>query len=131
MCDYTVIIVKFFASEIVVVDIQSLNTYKYGSEFNQRAFLLYDGVHYDAMAEALESQGEKKSEDTDVTVFDSSDESRISAALDVAAELKARNQFVNLAGCDLKCLVCGRGLKGQAGALEHARATSHQNFGQI
>uniref|UniRef100_A0A7S3XT74 Ubiquitin thioesterase OTU n=1 Tax=Heterosigma akashiwo TaxID=2829 RepID=A0A7S3XT74_HETAK len=95
MCDYTVIIVKFFASEIVVVDIQSLNTYKYGSEFNQRAFLLYDGVHYDAMAEALESQGEKKSEDTDVTVFDSSDESRISAALDVAAELKAVDEFID------------------------------------
>ena len=42
-----------------------------------------------------------------------------------------RNQFTDMGNADLKCMVCLKLLAGEKGALEHARATSHQNFGQI
>jgi ubiquitin thioesterase OTU1 len=30
----------------------------------------------------------------------------------------------------LRCLVCQTGLKGEKEAVEHAKATGHQNFGE-
>ena len=48
----------------------------------------------------------------------------------VQEQSRAR-KFTDLTGFDLKCLVCGQGLKGQAGALSHASTTGHANFAQI
>jgi ubiquitin thioesterase OTU1 len=89
---------------------------------------LYDGVHYDALAEAPYPDAH---ESLDTTRFSITDDSKIAAAQAVAADLKQRKQYIDLAGCDLKCMICGKGLRGQEGAREHARVTQHQNFGQI
>lgn len=70
-------------------------------------------------------------ESMDKTIFDVNDAAKLAAAQSVAADLKARRQYVDLAGFDLKCLVCGKALKDQDGARDHAVATRHQNFGQI
>jgi len=90
------ILCHFFSAEIVVVDIQTLHCYKYGSEYNQRVFLLYDGVHYDALAEEAEgADSGAKPEETDTTIFDKSDESKIASAVDVAADLKEVDQLID------------------------------------
>jgi ubiquitin thioesterase OTU1 len=84
-------------------------------------------VHYDALGR---NKSEHSPESTDQTVFtpDDADAFRESKAL--AHDLFQQRQFVNLSGCDLRCLVCGRGLRGQKEAIEHAKTTGHQNFGQ-
>lgn len=48
-----------------------------------------------------------------------------------AARAPQRNQFTDMGNASLKCMVCLKLLAGEKGALEHARATKHQNFGQI
>eukprot|EP00611_Tribonema_gayanum_P010102 TRINITY_DN1_c1_g1_i1.p1 TRINITY_DN1_c1_g1~~TRINITY_DN1_c1_g1_i1.p1 ORF type:complete len:396 (-),score=109.15 TRINITY_DN1_c1_g1_i1:417-1604(-) len=125
-----VVLSDHYKLEICVVDIATGRTYLYGENkgYSQRIFLLYDGVHYDAMAEAFSPNAP---EDLDTTRFDITDDAKVEAAKSVAAELKRQKQYVDLAGCDLKCLVCGKGLQGQKGARDHAFATRHQNFGQI
>ncbi|KAG5190783.1 OTU-like cysteine protease [Tribonema minus] len=125
-----VVLSDHYKLEICVVDIATGRTYLYGEDkgYSQRIFLLYDGVHYDAMAEAFSPNAP---EDLDTTRFDITDDAKVEAAKSVAAELKRQKQYVDLAGCDLKCLVCGKGLQGQKGARDHAVATRHQNFGQI
>jgi ubiquitin thioesterase OTU1 len=119
--------------EIGAVDVQTGNLYLYGQEhgFTKRIYVCYDGIHYDAIAEALvDSHGCSKEED-DRTVFDPSDSSVVEKIKALAADLRSKKQFINLAGCDLQCLVCMMGLKGQKDAQEHAKNTGHQNFGQV
>lgn len=125
------ILSKKLAVMITVVDIQTNNAYSYGEEggFVKRIFVIYDGVHYDALAQASD---ESAPESDDVTVFDPSAPGKeLEMAKALAADLKSRNQFIDMGACDLKCMVCLKLLEGQKGALEHARATGHQNFGQI
>lgn len=123
------ILSKHFGVEIAAVDIETSNVYIYGQDqgYSQRVYVLYDGIHYDALAR---NRSESSSESTDQTKFRPEDDEALEQAKRLAADLKARKQYVNLAGCDLQCLVCGRGLQGQKGALEHAQQTGHQNFGQ-
>ncbi|CAM9845018.1 unnamed protein product [Scytosiphon promiscuus] len=124
------ILSKKLAVMITVVDIQTNNAYSYGSEndFTRRVFIIYDGIHYDALAEA---RSEAAPEADDVTTFDPTAGEKETLAKAVAADLKARNQFTDMGNASLKCMVCFKLLAGEKGALEHARATSHQNFGQI
>ena len=70
-------------------------------------------------------------EDDDVTVFPPNDRDIIQQIQSLATELRSKKQFVNLTGCDLQCLICKVGLKGQAGATEHAKQTGHQNFSAV
>ncbi|CAN0261687.1 unnamed protein product [Ectocarpus sp. 12 AP-2014] len=115
---------------ITVVDIQTNNAYSYGEEhgFGRRLFIIYDGIHYDALAEAA---SETAPESDDVTVFDPSEKEKEILAKAVAADLNARNQYTDMGNASLKCMVCFKLLAGEKGALEHARATKHQNFGQV
>ena len=123
------ILSKHFGVEIAAVDIETTNVYIYGQEHGsaQRVYVLYDGIHYDALAR---NRGDGAPEASDQTAFPPDDGEALEQAKQLAGELKSRKQYVNLAGCDLQCLVCGVGLNGQKAALQHAEATGHQNFGQ-
>lgn len=97
--------------------------------FTARVMLLYDGLHYDALAV---SPCPGAPEDLDITIFDtahaaSPDAPWAAAALLVAAAHKAR-QFTNTSTFTLRCGVCQKGLTGQKEAAEHAAATGHTNF---
>eukprot|EP00903_Cladosiphon_okamuranus_P018880 g17366.t1 len=124
------ILSKKLAVMITVVDIQTNNAYSYGegNGFDRRVFIIYDGIHYDALAEA---SSDASPEADDVTVFDPASFLKENMAKAVAADLKSRNQFTDMGNATLKCMVCLKLLAGERGALEHARATGHQNFGQI
>lgn len=99
-----------------------------GHGFSRRCYVLYDGVHYDTLVrEPYPGAGEEY----DVTKFDTADEDTRKAALTLASDLKRRRQFVDLVGCSLRCMVCEKAFKGQEEALSHARATLHQNFGEV
>ncbi|CAK0879074.1 unnamed protein product [Prorocentrum cordatum] len=51
------------------------------------------------------------------------------AAAYVAEQHKQR-KFTDTGTFTLRCLVCQQGVVGESEALEHAKATGHQNFGQ-
>eukprot|EP01041_Mallomonas_annulata_P000222 gene222-405_t len=125
------ILAQKFDIEIVVVDIESNNHYTYGkcsSDSVRRVFLLYDGAHYDCIVKTIKYPDGKVET---VTMFSSDDIIAFDESKEIAAELKKKKKFINLSGCDLRCMICGVGLKGQPGALAHAKATGHQNFGQV
>lgn len=123
------ILTGYFKVQIAVVDIRTTNIYVYGSDAdtNQRIYLLYDGIHYDALAKSTQDEPS----DADQTMFSTDDSKTFEESKAIASELKKRSQFVDLAGFDLKCMVCGIGIKGQSGAQAHAKSTGHTNFGQI
>jgi ubiquitin thioesterase OTU1 len=122
------ILAAYFRVEIAVVDIRTTNIYVYGSGCGKRIYLLYDGIHYDAL---VRSTQDGCPADDDETMFPPDDSASYDQSKAIASELKQRTQFVDLTGFDLKCLVCGVGLRGQRGAQEHAKETGHTNFGQV
>ncbi|GAB5030451.1 ubiquitin thioesterase otu1-like [Nannochloropsis oceanica] len=121
---------QYYGCEIVAVEIKSVHAYVYGEgkNYSRRIYVLYDGVHYDALAMAAGSPTAPES--LDMTQFPAGDEGTKDAALAVAAQLKQERQFVDMAGFTLRCLTCMKGLSGQEEAKAHAAATRHQNFGE-
>ena len=115
------ILSSFFETQFVAVDIINLTIHEHPAEatWPQRAFLLWDGIHYDPLIR-----------DDDVTTFPPSDSRALEAAMDLAKEANASRQFVDVQKFALRCLVCGTGLEGQAAAMLHAQTTGHTNFGQ-
>ena len=88
---------------------------------------MYDGIHYDSLSRSMDDTPSN----SDETMLLSSDNTAWDESKAIARELKERTQFVDLAGFDLKCMVCGNGINGQTGAQDHARTTGHTNFGQV
>jgi ubiquitin thioesterase OTU1 len=120
------VLAQYFKVQIAVVDIRTSNVYIYGSESTteSRLFLLYDGIHYDALVKSPSPDTET---DSDIKIFSPHDEE-----MHLSCQAFSKTQkFVDLVGFDLKCLVCGAGLIGQNGAQSHAKSTGHTNFGQI
>mmetsp|Transcript_12582 Transcript_12582/g.12210 ORF Transcript_12582/g.12210 Transcript_12582/m.12210 type:complete len:338 (+) Transcript_12582:92-1105(+) len=127
------ILAKHLHIEIAAIDVETGHLYIYGEgmKFNSRVYLLYDGIHYDAIVSSKISEDNQHDDKDDITIFFSSDTLVWKQVELLASELRKKKQFVNMAGCDLQCLICLKGLQGQKGAQEHAKITGHQNFGQI
>ncbi|KAI0807327.1 OTU-domain-containing protein [Fomes fomentarius] len=54
----------------------------------------------------------------------------LQAAKKLADALRAKRAFTNTATFDLKCQICGKGLKGEKEARAHASETGHVEFGE-
>ena len=125
------ILAKHFGREIAAYDIQTerCDVYGQGDAYEERVMLLYNGLHYDALA--LNAPGGGRGDD--VTVVPSRGpeaEAADAKARALVAEAHAARQFTDVANFALRCLVCQTGLKGEKEAVEHAKATGHQNFGE-
>jgi ubiquitin thioesterase OTU1 len=127
------ILSKYFQMEIAAVDVETGKLYVYGEtgNYSSRVYLLYDGIHYDAIVSAVLSDGGEIDESKVTTIFQATDTQMAHEAGMVATELRKKKKFVNMTGCQLQCLVCLTGLKGQKEAQLHAKDTGHQNFGQV
>jgi ubiquitin thioesterase OTU1 len=125
------ILAKHFGREIAAYDIQTkrCDVYGQGENYSERAMVLYDGLHYDAMV--LTRPGASK--DEDVTVFPSTGpeaeevDAKARAVVDEAHRARA---FTDVANFTLRCLVCQKGLVGEKDAVAHAKSTGHQNFSE-
>ncbi|KJE97376.1 ubiquitin thioesterase OTU1 [Capsaspora owczarzaki ATCC 30864] len=124
------ILCKHFATEMDVVDTQTLRIDRFGEAdgYSNRIFLIFDGIHYDILAEPC---GPSESPDRDITVFPVSDQGAEQRALAVAKEANQKRQFTNLAGFTIRCLACQTPLVGQREAQAHAMSTGHTNFGEV
>lgn len=109
--------------EVVAVEIVSGKHYTFGegSGYRNRIFVVYDGIHYDALHW-------KAADGKIVTILPADDPRPLASALEVAAHLKRDRQFTDLGSFTLRCGVCAKGIKGQTEALAHAKETGHQNF---
>ena len=111
--------------EIAVADIQTGNVYVYGegSGFSSRVYILYDGIHYDAL--------HRHSADGSLeTVFRPGDEEVLSEVKNYAAAMRASHSYVDMTNFTLQCRICGCKLMGRKEAVDHAAATGHSRFGE-
>jgi len=121
------ILAQHLKVEIVAVDIRTGNFLTYGENPNitTRIYVMYDGAHYDAVTRA---RGPLNHEEC---VFASDDSETFEAVTELARSLKQAKQFINLATGGLECKICFTRLDGEKAAVEHAKSTGHQNFGQV
>lgn len=112
------ILARAHACELAAIEIRSGTMYVFGEGegFTRRSYLIFDGMHYDALARK------------DVCVFDASDAAARDAAAAFAALARLKREFTDLNGFSLRCGDCSKGLVGETAALEHAMETGHSNF---
>ncbi|GJD12970.1 Ubiquitin thioesterase OTU1 [Galdieria sulphuraria] len=106
------------------IELSILNRYGEAENYEERVFLLYDGIHYDPIARAFLGA----SREYDVTVFKIWDNEALVGAKSVAEEANKNRQYTDLASFTLMCRNCGAKLKGETSAVEHAKQTGHTNF---
>ena len=104
---------------------------RYGEgNYEQRGWLLYDGIHYDAVAVAAFPDAP---EVVDLTLqpVDAPNAAEVDAAVAaLVAQAHGQHKFTDTAGFTLRCIVCREGMQGQAAAAEHAKRTGHTSFGE-
>ena len=125
------ILSRHFEKEIDACDIQTGRVDRYGQgSYKERVLLLYDGIHYDALALTAFVGAP---EELDVTLHPV-DAPNAAALDDAVAQLlaaaKAAKAFTDTAGFTLRCIVCREGMRGQAAAAAHAKLTGHTSFGE-
>lgn len=124
------ILSNYYQVEIAAVSVQSVRLDIFGqdSNYGNRIYVIYDGIHYDVLAR---NRNDDAPEAQDQTIFDKNDEDALQGALFIANDLKMRRQFTDVSNFDLMCGVCNTGLRGEKDALEHFKITGHTNFQEI
>lgn len=120
---------RIFQTEIAAFDIIRDRVDIYGTEegYKQRVFVMYDGIHYDALAFTFD---EGLPADCDVTKFSPKDEVALQRAKHLCSEQHRKKAFTDTSSFTLRCIVCQEGLIGANDAEKHAQATGHQNFAE-
>ena len=123
------LLARHFQTQIHAYDIQSGRVDTYGAEenFSTKILLLYDGIHYDALAKTFDLS---LPEDCDVTVHSLSDDSVHQLALLIAEQMRSSRSYTDTASFSLRCLVCAKGMVGNDDAVKHSRETGHQNYAE-
>eukprot|EP01135_Chromosphaera_perkinsii_P004307 Nk52_evm19s276 gene=Nk52_evmTU19s276 len=124
------ILSRYFEKEICALDTQTVRVDRFGEDANykERVFVIYDGIHYDAIAVASSSSAP---ESKDKTVFSADDQLTFSKAVSFLDAANMQHQYTDLAGFQLRCMDCDAKLKGQTQAQQHAQQTGHTNFGEL
>lgn len=96
--------------------------------------VIYNGVHYDALALAAHPKAEQAEDITEFNPRSKHGKMIIAAAQKLVALNNKGARFVAGSGSakavSLRCADCDAVVKGQAGAAAHAQATGHVNFSQ-
>eukprot|EP00189_Rhodosorus_marinus_P007293 CAMPEP_0184752292 /NCGR_PEP_ID=MMETSP0315-20130426/43502_1 /TAXON_ID=101924 /ORGANISM="Rhodosorus marinus, Strain UTEX LB 2760" /LENGTH=322 /DNA_ID=CAMNT_0027231613 /DNA_START=84 /DNA_END=1052 /DNA_ORIENTATION=+ len=123
------ILADHFKTEIAAIDVKTtrMDCYGEGKNYELRGYLLYDGIHYDALALAL---GGESNRELDVTLFASKDLVAQTKAIALAQREKKRKAYTDTANFKLKCQDCGSVVYGEKGALDHTKATAHANYAE-
>jgi len=121
-----------YGREIAAFDIRTKRCDVYGQDagYSERSMVIYDGLHYDALAV---SAFEGAPEELDITIFNphSAEGQAIAAgAAQLVEKANAARQFTDTTNFKLRCGVCQIGIKGEKEAVEHAKATGHSNFSE-
>lgn len=113
--------------EICIVDIESGRIDRFGEDrnYSKRILLLYDGIHYDPLAQERPGTG------CLVSVFRSTDDAILIEAQKLASEARAQWAFTDTSSFSLLCRQCNMPLVGQAEAQKHAEATGHTQYREV
>ncbi|KAI0647033.1 OTU-domain-containing protein [Trametes meyenii] len=130
------ILAAHYGTEIASVDVETGRVDRFEpppeNDSGNRAVVIYSGIHYDAASVAPMLDAPDAFHQTIVPKAAGSgeDDEVLQAARKLADALRAKRAFTNTATFDLKCQICGKGLKGEKEAREHASQTGHVEFGE-
>jgi ubiquitin thioesterase OTU1 len=118
------------AVEISAFDVQTqrVDTYGEGNGYGKRILVIYDGLHYDALALAAHEGAPERLDETMFTVGDVELEQVLQAASSLVCRYHDLRQYTDTSKFLLRCGVCQVGLTGESEAMKHAQATGHQSF---
>jgi ubiquitin thioesterase OTU1 len=136
------ILAAHYRTEIASIDVETGRIDRFGTnndgadagglpDSESRVLLVYSGIHYDAAVLAPAPDAPQEFCASVVPAGASLEGERVVEALRaLAAKLRAKRAYTNTATFDLKCEVCGQGLKGEKEARAHASETGHIKFGE-
>ena len=110
------IFANHFSVEIASIDILTRRMDLFGSGSPQRVYILYSGIHYDALVS------------DESTVFSPQDDETLNLARAIALEAFTAHRYTDTATFTLTCCDCGLAIKGEREAEAHAKQTLHHNF---
>lgn len=120
------IFASYYKVEIRSVDVKSGRIDRYGHGiYDKCVYVIYSGIHYDAVALTPMIGADQE---YDQTVFDTTDESILSAVIGIADKMKQLRKYTYTADFTIRCGQCQKGLKGEQEAVQHARETGHTSF---
>ncbi|TIC04083.1 OTU-domain-containing protein [Wallemia mellicola] len=120
-----------FKISIISLDIATGRIDKYNTEYENRIFVVYSGIHYDALSL---SPSQNASAEFHTTVFPSFEappdfpDPLLEACKQLAGELRERRYYTDTSTFTLKCGDCGAALEGEKQATEHAANFGHTAF---
>lgn len=119
------ILSKHFQVEICVLHIEDCHIVPVNScHADQRIFILYDNIHYDAVV--FRGFGIEERRKVKVT-----DEVASTLALDMARLLQRAGAYTNPKTATMKCDNCGKICQGRNEAEQHGKVTGHCSFSQV
>jgi len=121
------IFADYYQTEISSFDVETGRCDRFGQGRDNRAILLYSGIHYDAVSLAPMQDAPL---DFHQTIYPVSNDSIFNGAQKMAGLLRDKKAFTNTATFTLKCERCGQGLTGEKEARVHASQTGHVEFGE-
>jgi len=116
----------YFKIEICSIDVKTNRIDRFGEgKYKEMVFLIYNGIHYDAVAL---KPFEEAPEEYERTIFESNDDYLIGALTALGQNLKEKKLFTDTTNFKLRCGVCNKTLVGENDAVKHATATGHTDF---
>ncbi|KAI0306309.1 OTU-domain-containing protein [Multifurca ochricompacta] len=128
------ILAAHYGAEIASVDVETGRIDRFGphdSEVENRALLIYSGVHYDAAVLAPAPDAPQEFCASLVPAVGAEGDRILDALQALATKLREKHAYTNMATFDLRCEVCGKGIKGEKEARAHASETGHIKFGEF
>jgi len=122
-----IVLAEQLGVQLSAICIRSLRVEHFPHEapHKHRAYLLYDGIHYDAIVAKADGTG------SEVRLFDPADEMTLNKVVALAIELKEQKQFTDTANFTLQCQHCFKLLRGETDAQQHGKETGHFNFQEV
>ena len=119
---------EVFQKQIVCIDVKTNRADIYGEDknYDQRIYLLYNGVHYDPLVMNFDMTADPS---TDITVFDSNDMEVFELMKCLLLEYKNQGEFVEFNS--LECKDCTKKFKNESEAIDHSINYNHWEFNQI
>ena len=117
------ILSEVFKTELAAVDIMTgrCDTFGIGSGFRQRGFLLFSGIHFDAIVFGPSRRRLCRPDDG----------ASEASANELASGLRQKGQFTDQNTMRLRCKICNAIVNGDYEARLHAGTYGHKDFGQV
>ncbi|KAI0721108.1 OTU-domain-containing protein [Cerioporus squamosus] len=128
------ILAQHYNTEIDSVDVETGRIDRFTpppeADSGNRAIVIYSGIHYDATSVGPMLDAPDDFHQTIMTKGKEEEDEMLQAAKKLADALRAKRAYTNTATFELKCQICGKGLKGEKEARAHASETGHVEFGE-